>query len=116
MAKRVYTFPEEVKLISKAHVVNGIGDTVSVDTERVSFAEIISPYMRETYEAMARGLKPEFVAVLPSWDDDYRGEDELWYKGTLYRVIRAYKAPDLTCELTVMAIRDRVPDPGTGEG
>ena len=116
MAKRVYTFPEEVTLISKTYKVNEIGDTVSIDTERVSFAEIISPYMRETYEAMARGLKPEFVAVLPSWDDDYHGEDEIVHNNVRYRVIRAYKAPDLTCELTVMAIRARVPDSDTGEG
>ena len=116
MSKRVYTFPEEVTLISKTYKINEIGDPVSIDTERVSFAEIISPYMRETYEAMARGLKPEFVVVLPSWDDDYHGEDELIYNDKPFRVIRAYKAPDLTCELTVMAIRARVPDPDTGEG
>ena len=116
MAKRVYTFPEEVTLVGGQTVTNGIGDSISSDDSRVSFAEIISPYMRETYEAMARGLKPEFVAVLPSWDDDYHDENELLYKENRYRVIRAYKAPDLTCELTVMAIRDRVPDPGTGEG
>lgn len=115
MAKRVYTFPEEVTLISKSYLVNGVGDTVAIERERVSFAEIVSPYMRETYEAMARGLKPEFVAVLPNWDDDYHGEDELLYNGTRYRVIRAYKTPDLTCELTVMAIRNRVPDSGTME-
>lgn len=116
MAKRVYTFPEKVTLISKSYEVNEIGDTVSINTERVSFAEIISPYMWEAYEARARGLKAEFVAVLPSWDDDYHGEDELLYNGGRYRVIRAYKAPDLTCELTAMAIRASVPDLGTGEG
>ena len=116
MAKRVYTFPEEVTLVSKSYTTNEVGDTVASKREQVSFAEIVSPYMRETYEAMARGLKPDFVAVLPSWDDDYHGEDELAYNGNRYRVIRAYKAPDLTCELTVMAIRDRVPNLGTGEG
>ena len=64
--------------------------------------------MRETYEAMAQGLKPEFVVVLPSWDDDYHNERFLEYNGERYSIIRAYKAKDQTCELTVTRLKASV--------
>lgn len=108
MADREYTFPEEVTLISGAQSTNSIGDTVRAEQRYVSFAEIVSPYMRETYEAMAQGLKPEFVVVLPSWDDDYHDERFLEYRGVRYSIIRAYKANDMTCELTVTKLKASV--------
>lgn len=113
MADSAYTFPEEVTLISGAQSSNSIGDTVRTERRYVSFAEIVSPYMRETYEAMAQGLKPEFVVVLPSWDDDYHEERFLEYNGVRYSIIRAYKAKDLTCELTVTKLKASVSDSDT---
>lgn len=113
MADRAYTFPEEVTLLSGAETTNSIGDNVRNPQLYVSYAEIISPYMRETYEAMAQGLKPEFVVVLPSWDDDYHGERFLKYNGERYSIIRAYKAKDLTCELTVTKLKASVSDSDT---
>ena len=103
-----YTFSEEVVLILSGETRNEIGDTETTEVSRTSFAEIVSPYMKETYEAMARGLKPEFVVVLPNWDDDYRGETMLEYNGNRYNIIRAYKAKDLTCELTVTKLKATV--------
>ena len=108
MAETAYTFPEEVTLISGAETTNSIGDNVRKPQRYVSYAEIISPYMRETYEAMAQGLKPEFVVVLPSWDDDYHNERFLEYNGERYSIIRAYKAKDQTCELTVTRLKASV--------
>lgn len=110
MADRAYTFPEEVTLLSGAETTNSIGDNVRKPQRYVSYAEIISPYMRETYEAMAQGLKPEFVVVLPSWDDDYHGERFLEYNGDRYSIIRAYKAKDQTCELTATKLKASVSD------
>lgn len=107
---QVYTFDEEVVLLGVTETVNDIGDTEQVETARVSYAEIMSPYMKETYEALARGLKPEFVVVLPSWYDDYHGERQLEYNGEVYNIIRAYKAKDLTCELTVTKLKAKVSD------
>lgn len=105
---REYTYDEEVVLIAETESTNEIGDPVSVPTRRSSYAEIVSPFLRETYEAMAQGLKPEFVAVLPSWDDDYHGERQLEYRGQLYNIIRAFKAQDLSCELTVTRLKAKV--------
>ena len=105
---REYTYDEEVTLISTVESINEMGDAVSTETKTVSYAEIVSPYMKETYEAMARGLKPEFVVVLPSWYDDYHGERLLEYNGVRYNIIRAYKARNLSCELTVTRIKANV--------
>lgn len=105
-----YTYDEEVTLISSKETTNAIGDTVVTETKSVSYAQIVSPYMKETYEALARGLKPEFVAVLPSWYDDYHGERVLEYNGVRYDILRAYKAKDLSCELTVTRIKAKVSD------
>ena len=110
---REYTFDEEVLLISETESKNAMGDTVSTETKRESFAQIVSPYMKETYEALARGFKPEFVVVLPSWYDDYHGERELEYQGVRYNIMRAYKAPDLSCELTVTRLKTNVSNSGT---
>lgn len=112
MADR-YTYDEEVVLISAVEETNAIGDTVVTETRTVSFAQIVSPFMRETYQALAVGLRPEFVAVLPNWDDDYHGERELEYNGTRYRILRAYKAKDLSCELTCTRINASVSNSGT---
>lgn len=105
-----YTFDEEIMLISAEEQVNSIGDIIASETFSPSYAQIVSPYMKETYEALARGLKPEFVAVLPSWDDDYHGERQLMRNGIRYNIIRAYKAKDLSCELTVTRLKANVPD------
>ena len=110
---REYTFSEEVFLISSQENSNAIGDTVSVESRTASYAEIVSPFMRETYEALAQGLKPEFVAVLPSWDDDYHGERILEYQGRRYNIIRAFKAKDLSCELTVTRFKANVSESDT---
>lgn len=108
MANREYTFDEEVTLISGAESTNAVGDTVRSEQRYVSFAQIVSPFMRETYEAMAQGLKPEFVAVLPNWYDDYHGERFLEYGGVRYSIIRAFKASDMSCELTVTRLKASV--------
>ena len=105
---REYTFSEEVTLISVTEEENTIGDTVQTESTCISYAEILSPYMRETYEALAQGLKPEFMVVLPSWYDDYHGEPLLEYLGIRYKIIRAYKAKDLSCELTVTRVKAKV--------
>ena len=108
-----YTFSEDVALIAVEKGTNSIGEITQEETKRYRYAEIISPHMKESYEAMAKGYRVEFVVVLPNWYDDYHGEEILEYKGDRYNVIRAYKAKDLTCELTVTKIKANVSDSGT---
>ena len=110
---RDYTFSEEVVLIAEVDGSSAAGDTVALETRTVSFAEIVSPFSKETYEGLAVGLKPEFRVILPSWDDDYHGERKLEYNGVRYNIVRAYKANDLTCELTVTRLKAKVSDSDT---
>ena len=105
MARDGYTFPEEVTLVS---VDEDSGD----EARHTSYAEIVSVSQTETYAAMAAGLRPEFRVVLPNWYDDYHGERRLEYLGIPYRIERAYKAGDLTAELTVTRLQ-AVSDPDT---
>ena len=110
---RNYTFDEEVTLISAVEGNNSIGDAIRTESTYVSYAEIVSPYMKEAYEALSKGFRAEFVVVLPNWYDDYHGERQLEYNGVRYNIIRAYKAKDLSCELTVTKIKANVSDLGT---
>lgn len=104
MADRHYTFDDEVRLVKADE---NTGEEIS----HTSYAEIVSVYQSETYEALAVGLRPESRVILPSWHDDYHAEKRLELHGVPYRIIRAYKADDLAAELTVTRLN--VPDSGT---
>ena len=105
MANREYTFPEEVVLVKH-------DPDTGAETRHTSYAEISSVYGREAYEAMAIGLRPEFMVTLPSWHDDYNGEQRLEYQGAAYRIIRAYKTEELMAELTVSRLKPAESEPG----
>lgn len=108
MAETVYAFPEEVELVDH--------DPDTGDEKRhLSFAEIVSVFASEVYSALAVDLKPEFKAVLPSWSDDYHGEQRLERGGIPYRVIRAYETKEGYAELTCTRLKVRVSDFDTGD-
>lgn len=98
MAKREYTFPEEVTLVS-------VDEDTQEENRHTSYAEFKSVSVSETYAALAAGFRPELRVILPNWDDDYHGERRLEIgdgeRADSYRIIRAYKAEDQTAELTV---------------
>ena len=98
MAKREYTFPEEVTLVS-------VNEDTQEEHRHTSYAEFKSVHVSETYAALAVGLRPELKVILPNWDDDYHGEQRMEIgtgeNAVPYRIIRAYKAEDWTAELTV---------------
>ena len=106
MANREYTFDEEVTLV-------GADPDTGKETRSMSFAEIRSVYESENYKAMAVGLKPEFKAILPYWDD-YHGEQRLERNGIPYRVIRSFRSDDGMAELTVTRLKGHVSDLETG--
>lgn len=106
MADREYTFPEEVTLVDT-------NPDTGEEIRSMSYAEIRSVYESENYKAMAVGLKPEFKAILPYWDD-YHGEQRLEWNGTPYRVIRSFKSDDGMAELTVTRLKGHVSDLDTG--
>ena len=95
---REYTFPREVTLV-------GVDDQTGEETPYVSFAEVNSVYAKETYQAMAVGLRPDLMVTLPHADDDYHGEQRLVLDGVTYQIIRAFKTLEGMAELTVSRLR-----------
>ena len=71
-------------------------------------------FMSETYAAMAVGLRPDLRVILPSYDDDYHGEQRLELHDVPYRIERAYRADDGTAELTVSRLKGGGVIPGVG--
>lgn len=83
-------YNEIITLIGETSGTNAAGDVTRTTTRRDVFAAVRSAGMKETYEAMAVGMKPEYTFVLSDYWD-FNGEDTVEYEGTEYRVIRTYK-------------------------
>lgn len=71
------------------------------ETPRMVYCQVMSVGRSEYYRAMSNGLEPSFIFRL-SDALEYRGEKIAIYKGTRYRVVRAYTMSDGNAiELTV---------------
>lgn len=70
------------------------------EIRRVVYCTVKSVGMRETYEAMSHGLKPEWVFEL-THSFEYQGEKECEFKGIRYRIIRTYVTEADGIEITV---------------
>ncbi len=80
-----------IKLMSAANTTDEYGDTTQVAEGREVFAKVKSVGMKEKYEALAIGLKPELVFVLADYYD-YNDETLIEYKSKLYKVLRTYRS------------------------
>lgn len=69
-------------------------------TERVVYCTVRSVGMREAYEAMGHGLKPEWVFEL-THAFEYQGEKRCMFRGVHYNVIRTYVTEADGIEITV---------------
>lgn len=92
-------YNDVITLVSIARAVDEIGDPVEVESTKEVFAAVRSVGMRETYEALAAGLKPELVFVLADYYD-YDDQEEIEHEGTRYRVLRTYRK-DVELEIVV---------------
>ena len=86
-------------LIADDNGTRGVFDE-SEPMERRVKCTIRSVGMREAYEAMGHGLKPELVFQLPH-SFEYHGEKTCLYNGIKYRVIRTYITETDGIEITV---------------
>lgn len=93
-------YNDVIALIGMTETTNAAGDTVQTETSREVFAHVKSVSMRETYEALGVGLKPELKFVLADYYD-YGGERFADYDGVRWNVMRVYRTEDDTIELTV---------------
>ena len=62
-------------------------------TKRMVFCTVRSVGMRESYEALSHGLRPEIVLDI-AHDFEYQGEQFAEVGGVQYQVIRTYRKAD----------------------
>ena len=82
-----------------ATTVNSVGDFDVTRSERQVFADVRSVGMKEYYEAVTTGLKPEIKFILQDYGD-YQGEKEVAYNGIRYEITRVYRTDTNQLELT----------------
>lgn len=86
-------------LISETPAAHGIFDRPE-ETGRDVFCTVKSVGYNEYYRALEQELRPAFVFVLADYKE-YQGEKICVYSGTRYRIVRTYRTPQLSIELTV---------------
>ena len=64
------------------------------------YCTVHSVGMRETYEAMGQGLRPEYVFEL-THSFEYKGEKRCLFHDQMYNVIRTYVNKEDGIEITV---------------
>ena len=94
---------DAITLVKKSYLPDETGELVSTTTTRDVFAKVESIGMKEFYEAMAQGLKPEVRFVI--FDHlDYQGERTVEYLGGTFTVIRTYRKNLTSIELVCAGV------------
>lgn len=93
-------YDQVITLLSYIPETDPAGDTVSTPSRKEVFADLRSVGMKENYQALAVGLKPELVFVLAD-HLDYDGQKEVEYNGFIYQVIRTYQKDTDELEMVV---------------
>lgn len=84
-------YNEVIRLLNISRDSNASGDLIETITDESDvFASIKSVGMRETYEAMAIGLKPEFAFEIADYLD-YNGQTYLTYDFVRWKILRTYR-------------------------
>lgn len=93
-------FRDTVDLVNVTRVVNDIGDYVDTETLTTVFADKQSIRQSEFYQAMATGLRPEFMFVIR--EVDYNNQPKIKYNSKYYNIIRTFikdgELLELICE------------------
>ena len=93
-------YNDVITLLAITEAENSIGDLVETITRNEVFADKKSIGMKETYEAMAQGLKPELTFKLADYYD-YDGQEYVEYEGNRYQILRTYQKSTNELELVV---------------
>ena len=88
-----------ITLIEEIQGAHGRFDEAS-ELRRQVFCTVRSVGMRESYEALSHGLRPEWVFVL-THSFEYQGEKRIEYHGDEYTVLRTYVTDADGIEITV---------------
>jgi len=94
-------YNDVISLLTITLATNDIGDMVETIVKSEVFAKVKSVGMKENYEALAVGLKPELVFVLSDYYD-YDDQEFIEYKAKRYKVLRTYRKEsnelEIVCE------------------
>lgn len=94
-------YNELVTLIDETDSNNSIGDPITIQGRKDVLVDMRTVGMKEAYEAMSVGLKPEYNFVLPDYLD-YDGQELIEYEGVQYKVLRTFrKKPSDELEIIV---------------
>ena len=93
-------YNDVITLLAVTEAENDIGDLIETVTRKDVFAEVRSIGMKESYESLSVGLKPEMTFVLADYYD-YDGQEFVEYNSVRYRVFRTYRKRTNELEITV---------------
>lgn len=93
-------YNDVIALIKITTTTDDYGDAVEIIERNEVFAKVRSIGMKEKYEAIAVGLKPELVFVLADYYD-YDNQDAIEYENQRYSVLRTYKKDTNEIEIVV---------------
>lgn len=83
-------YDEVITLLNITTTTNDYGDMIETETKKDVFAQVKSIGMKETYQALSVGLKPELIFILADYYD-YENQKAIEYEGERYSVIRTYR-------------------------
>lgn len=93
-------YNDVITLMAITHTQDAVGDMVEVIVETEVFAEVKSIGMREKYEALGVGLKPELTFVIADYYD-YSNQEFIKYETNRYTVLRTYRKDSNELEIVV---------------
>lgn len=83
-------YNELIKLLTLSEEPEGIDVNEDIIDETELFAKVLSVGMKETYEALSVGLKPELVFEIADYLD-YEGQEAIEYEEERYQVLRTFR-------------------------
>ena len=93
-------YNEVITLLTITESINNAGDIIESVSGNDVFAKVKSIGMKEKYEALNVGLKPELVFVLADYYD-YDNQEFIEYENNRYTVIRTYRKDSNELEIVV---------------
>lgn len=93
-------YNDVIKLLTITEAPNEIGDRIESISEKEVFAKVRSIGMKEKYEALNVGLKPELTFVLADYYD-YENQEFIEYESQRYKVLRTYRKETNELEIVV---------------
>lgn len=92
---------DDIAILRAATITtDAVGNEIKTYSEKKVFCRTRGVTRREFYDAAQAGLRPTVVFVLQN-KIDYNGEEEIEWRGKVYRIIRTYWNDADEIELTV---------------